>query len=103
MTVAPRVPRYEDLPPTDGFDGPNAWEVFGPDDDLGRLNLLTPDVRLAALQEVQRGVAFGVCLPVGQPDPPWVPGRKRLQHHLFGMPGRDWVQDDYLDNFYLQG
>ena len=34
------------------------WGEFGDDDQHGRLNLLTPQRRLAALKEVQAGEVF---------------------------------------------
>ena len=33
------------------------WGDFGPDDQVGRLNLITPERRLAAMREVQEGIA----------------------------------------------
>jgi kynurenine formamidase len=43
------------------------WGDFGPDDQLGRLNLITPERRLAAIREVQDGVAFALSLPLDFP------------------------------------
>jgi len=40
------------------------WGDFGVDDQLGRMNLLTPERRLAALCEVQSGEAFSLSLPL---------------------------------------
>jgi kynurenine formamidase len=43
------------------------WGDFGPDDQLGRLNLITPQRRLAAVREVQAGLAFTLSLPLDCP------------------------------------
>jgi Putative cyclase len=43
------------------------WGDFGPDDELGRLNLLTPERRLAAMHEVRTGHAFCLSLPLDLP------------------------------------
>ncbi len=43
------------------------WGDFGPDDQLGRLNLLTPERRRAAAAEVREGVCFGLSLPLDYP------------------------------------
>jgi hypothetical protein len=43
------------------------WGVFGVDDELGRLNLLTPARRLAAMREVRTGEAFCLSLPLDLP------------------------------------
>jgi hypothetical protein len=54
-------PRWRQRP-----EGSN-WGDFGPDDQLGRLNLITPERRRAAMAEVQQGLAFGLSLPLDYP------------------------------------
>ncbi|HEY6335882.1 MAG TPA: cyclase family protein [Alphaproteobacteria bacterium] len=43
------------------------WGDFGEDDQLGRLNLLTPDKRRQAAAEVREGHAFCLSLPLDYP------------------------------------
>lgn len=43
------------------------WGDFGPDDQIGRLNLLTDERRLAAVAEVKEGRAFCLSLPLDLP------------------------------------
>lgn len=43
------------------------WGDFGPDDQLGRLNLITPEIRRAAAREVRKGLAFCLSLPLDCP------------------------------------
>lgn len=43
------------------------WGDFGPDDQIGRLNLITPQVRKAAAREVREGLAFCLSLPLDCP------------------------------------
>jgi kynurenine formamidase len=43
------------------------WGDFGADDEIGRLNLITPERRLAAVAEVKEGVAFCLSLPLDLP------------------------------------
>ena len=43
------------------------WGDFGPDDQLGRLNLIGPAQRLAAIREVAHGVTFSLSLPLDVP------------------------------------
>jgi len=45
----------------------STWGDFGPDDQLGRLNLLTPERRRRAAAEVVEGLAFGLSLPLDFP------------------------------------
>ena len=56
--------------PTDRWtarpEGSN-WGDFGPDDQLGRLNLITPERRRAAAAEVREGLAFCLSLPLDCP------------------------------------
>jgi kynurenine formamidase len=53
--------RWQQRPP-----GSN-WGEFGDDDQHGRLNLLTPERRLRALQEVQTGEVFCLSHPLDRP------------------------------------
>ena len=55
------MPRWKNRPP-----GSN-WGDFGADDQLGRMNLLTPERRLAAVREVREGIAFALSLPLDYP------------------------------------
>jgi hypothetical protein len=43
------------------------WGDFGDDDQIGRLNLLTPEKVLRAVQEVQVGLTFCLSLPLDYP------------------------------------
>src|SRR5712664_4224329 len=54
-------PRWKQRPP-----GSN-WGDFGPDDQLGRLNLLTPEKVLQGVTEVREGRSFCLSLPLDYP------------------------------------
>jgi kynurenine formamidase len=43
------------------------WGDFGPDDQIGRLNLLTPEKVLQGIREVREGKAFCLSLPLDYP------------------------------------
>lgn len=45
----------------------SSWGDYGADDQLGRLNLVTPAVRVAAAREVREGLAFCLSLPLDCP------------------------------------
>lgn len=47
-------------------DGSN-WGDFGPDDELGRLNLLTPERVRCAAREIREGLSFCLSLPLDLP------------------------------------
>ncbi len=95
------LPKYDDLTLNEKLGSRHAWGVWGVDDTVGRLNLLTPERLVAARAEIQRGQTFNVTLPLNEPDPPWSKSREQFRHTVFA-PNRN-SQDDYLDNFYLQG
>ena len=67
-------------------DGSN-WGDFGPDDQIGRMNLITPEMRLAALREVKEGRTFVLSLPLDHPggEPA---GSARLGPKLFASRSR---------------
>jgi hypothetical protein len=43
------------------------WGDFGADDQLGRMNTVTEEMRLAALREVKEGKVFALSLPLDYP------------------------------------
>jgi len=45
----------------------SSWGEFGDDDQRGRMNLLTNERRLSALQEVKTGRVFCLCHPLDRP------------------------------------
>jgi hypothetical protein len=45
----------------------STWGDFGPDDQLGRLNLITPAQVRAAAREVKEGITFCLSLPLDRP------------------------------------
>jgi kynurenine formamidase len=79
-------------PPPDGRwkvrpEGSN-WGDFGPDDQIGRLNLITPERRRAAVAEVREGIAFCLSLPLDCPAVPINPRRLPPQFS-YSMRGDD--------------
>ena len=59
------------------------WGDFGEDDQVGRLNLLTPQTRLSAAKEIQTGQAFCLSLPLDLPGGTALnPNRKPPVRHV---------------------
>ncbi len=54
-------PRWRQRPP-----GSN-WGDFGPDDELGRINLLTPEKVRQGVAEVREGLSFCLSMPLDYP------------------------------------
>ena len=94
------LPSYQELPPAPR-GGRSAWGLFGTDDNLGLINLLTPDRIVAAAGLVRRGRVFPLDLPLGSVNPALARSRGAPRHailHDAGSPGFD----DVYDNFYPQ-
>ena len=58
---APANPRWKHRP-----EG-STWGDWGPDDQLGRMNLLTPERVVRASKEIQTGERFCLSLPLDCP------------------------------------
>jgi len=94
------LPSYRDLPPAPR-GGRSAWGLFGPDDNLGLINLLTPERIAAAAGLVRRGRVFPLDLPLGSVDPALARSRGTPRHTVLHEPGSAGF-DDLYDNFYPQ-
>ncbi len=96
------LPSYDELP-RDESGGASAWGLFGDDDSLGRLNLITPQVVRAAAALVRRGETFGLDAPVGAFDPPLDATRAAAKHRVLrGGVGEVEDLDDALDDYFPQ-
>lgn len=94
------LPDYDDLPEIPGMGLRHAWDVFGRDDVLGSINLLTPERTAAAAGLVRTGQRVSLDLPLNLPDPPLF-GRQPFEHVVFALSRNE--MDDRVDNFHLQG
>ena len=101
MSHAPKIPSYDELPVRAGAPAGAAWGVFGDDDEVGTINLLTPDRVVAATSSIRTGKVFALNLPINIPDPPLFT-RGKHTHTVKIFPGAEFVLDDFLDNFYPQ-
>lgn len=59
------------------------WGDFGPEDQLGRMNLITPERRRAALAEAKEGLCFSLGLPLDLPGGTALTGGLRQPPRLF--------------------
>jgi kynurenine formamidase len=102
VAPSPRIPSYDQLPVRKGAPAGAAWGVFGDDDEVGTINLLTPERVLDAAASIRSGKVFALNLPINIPDPPLFT-RGKHKHTVIPYPGAEAiVLDDYLDNFYPQ-
>ncbi|TQL69422.1 putative cyclase [Nocardioides albertanoniae] len=94
------VPTYAQLKVRrDGLPG-SSWGVFGPGDEMGMINFLTPDHAVAAAGLVRTGKTFNLDFPVNSFVP--APGgtRPAAVHRMFANNPNH--RDDWLDSYYLQ-
>jgi kynurenine formamidase len=97
---ASNLPSYAELPVKEGAPAGSAWGLFGDDDQLGCLNLLTSERIVAAAELVRKGAVFALNLRIDEPNPPLF-GRGAPRVHLEEIGG-GVARDDYLDNFWPQ-
>lgn len=63
-------PAFDDLPLNKTGPPGNAWGLFGPNDQCGMLNLLTPDRTCAAASEIRDGVRISTDWPLDRISTP---------------------------------
>ncbi|EKM56130.1 uncharacterized protein PHACADRAFT_196184 [Phanerochaete carnosa HHB-10118-sp] len=64
-----KLPSFDELPHFHEYTG-CAWEVWGKDDELGTVNLLTEKVISEAAKEIKIGKTFCLNLPINYPSKP---------------------------------
>jgi len=95
------LPPYSQLPAFEKTGERHAWGAFGDGDQLGTINLLTPERVLAASKLVRKGSVINLSLPLDFP--------KTLYHgetrsgYTHRMTTNRGGRDDVLDNFAMQG
>ena len=62
--MLPQRPSFDSLPLAKNGPHGNAWGLFGAEDELGTLNLLTPETTKAAIAEVVDGLRVSTDLPL---------------------------------------
>lgn len=93
-------PPFESLPLDPKGPSGNAWGLYGPDDNLGALNLLTPAVVASAAAEIKTGISVSLDWPLNRPAQPSF-GREAFKQTVIGWGGKT-VYDDKLE-FNTQG
>lgn len=82
------VRRWRQRPP-----GSN-WGEFGEDDQIGRMNLITPQIRRGALQEAREGLAFCLSLPLDYPGQSVL---SEIRNPPVLMPSKDRAGTEYYN------
>jgi hypothetical protein len=93
------LPSYDQLPVGPDAPAGSSWGLWGPEDRLGCLNLLTPERVVGAAALIRKGASFSLDWDLALPDPPLF-GRPSIEHTVSGRPGVG--HDDSLDRFNPQ-
>jgi len=99
MSMPERLPDFAELPINSDYPPHSAWGLFGDDDQIGTLNLLTPERVAAAARLVRTGDVFALNWELEKPHPPLF-NRASLRHTINRR--RKNVFDDQYDNFNTQ-
>ncbi|KAL4915118.1 hypothetical protein BDW62DRAFT_189289 [Aspergillus aurantiobrunneus] len=94
---ASRFPSRRELPKIEGAPNDAAW-IWGKDDQIGRLNLLTPARVKAAAAEIRTGEMVRLDLPLDVPKTPAF-GREVFEHKIKSLSDEGVAYDDlYIMN-----
>ncbi|KAL2209216.1 hypothetical protein CC79DRAFT_1341532 [Sarocladium strictum] len=74
-------PSFDELPLDKSGPPGNAWGLWGPDNELGMLNLLTPEVVAHAATEIKEGLRISLDWPLDKPSFPTF-GRQQFEHKI---------------------
>jgi hypothetical protein len=94
-TLQPQRPPFASLPLNEGDPPFSAWGLYGPNDDLGALNLLTDECVIEAAKEIESGKRVGLNLPLNIPSPP-SHSRLPFAHKVVHKAPRN-VHDDVIE------
>jgi kynurenine formamidase len=90
------LPEFDELPKIEKLGLRHAWNAFGAGDELGTVNLLTPERVLGAARLVRTGEVINLSVPLDAIDPPLY-ARELMKHTIFPVDRN--TLDDRLDFF----
>ena len=95
------LPTYAELPIRPGLPPRSAWGIWGDDDELGTMNLLTPERARRGLGCAHHGRVFSLNWNLEEPNPPFY-GRQPLVHKIDRPLPQYPLLDDSMDSFFTQ-
>ena len=99
MVDLSKLPKFADLPVFEATGEHHAWDVWGRDDEIGMVNMLTPERVQHAASLVRKGKVINVE-PSKAIPPPTSPNKTVFEYHLnVGRTSRS----DYVDHWPLHG
>ena len=97
--MSEQLPRYDELPFKPGNPPRAAWGLWGDDDQVGTLNLLTAERVVSAARLVRKGAVFALNWELEKPNPPLF-FRESLRPTIKNRRGNG--HDDVYDNWNTQ-
>lgn len=94
------LPSYAELVARRDAPPGSTWGVFGAEDELGTINLLTAERVVDACGLVRTGEVIRLDVPLDMFDPPVAKHRERGRHVIFGNGYNH--RDDRIEQLYLQ-
>jgi hypothetical protein len=94
------LPTYRQLRRRTDAPPGSSWGVFGPGDQLGSANNITPQSVVAAAGLIRTGQTFNLDYPLNTFVPSPAGTRPATRHEIFANNPNH--RDDWLDSFYLQ-
>jgi len=92
--MADKIPPFDALPLQKSGPFYNAWGLFGENDEMGMLNLLTPETTKEAAKEIKEGIRISLDWHLDKPVHPFF-NRQVFFHHIQTKAPRT-VNDDVL-------
>ena len=93
-TSSSKRPPFSDLPLDKSGPHGNAWGLYGAEDELGALNLLTPEILKEAAKEITEGIRICTDLPLNFLEKPFF-NRDVFKHDIRHLQPRA-VNDDWI-------
>lgn len=97
MCDSPTLPPFSALPLDPTGPPGNAWGLWGPKDQLGTLNLITPARVSLAAQEIRSGVRISLDLHLDVPSHPSF-SRRRFHHEILNKAPMAMNDDEVFIN-----
>lgn len=93
------LPDYDELPVIEGKPRGSTWGLWGDDDEVGTVNMLTAEHVKHGLASAREGKVFSLNWDLELPNPPFF-GREPLRQVIKKINPN--AHDDYYDSFYPQ-
>ena len=82
------------------FDEISNWGRWGKDDELGTLNLITPEIRSHAASLASEGISISLALDLGKAKSEYNPHPLELTSWVRNVGGQTYVFDEYAIQFH---